>query len=239
MNRVRAALAPRAPGLLLTAAVLLCSGCEDRVRNADDTAAAGGGSGSPASARPTPQMPDSIGAISLPSFTAHVASLSFDTTAGKKDANRKCRPASDAACSGANGVLVDIFPEIGAEFLHPDSLGGMGHVVARLINKGRLTEAKYNLPPDTIAYMVVTRGRARFVYAGRDSVRIASAFTFRGCDDKHLPHLTPARKADFAPCRNAPGTVLFDRDEPAWVSCVVGCCVAETEMLSGSSSGKR
>jgi hypothetical protein len=186
--------------------------------------------------QPTPEMPAPIETISLECFNEYVGegSLVFDDAKGKKNADRKCVPANTPDCQGANGIKVDIDPEVGAHLLGATGLGANGHIVARFKTKGNnKRESKYNLPGgDTLSYMLVTNGRARFVYATATEVVTVRTFTYRGCDDGNLPHPTPAREADFRPCLNKLTTETYDRDEPAWVSCVAGCCIAETQVES-------
>ena len=182
----------------------------------------------------TPELPDSLGRISVRTFNRTMQSPTqfFDSNYGSTH-RRPCNPAA-AGCDSANPyTTVEIRPDKGARGLNPKDLHKNGHVIAMLLNTGPAVDSMYNLPVGREVYWVIDSGRSRFVYVNdrRDSLIVASTFDYRECEDGDLhPTRPPRLKAAFQRCLNkGPGSNNGVGD-PSWISCLSGCCVAETKM---------
>ena len=180
----------------------------------------------------TPAMTAPWSTITYEQFDTYIKSLDFDKGGGKKDHDRNCTPSSSPDCANAGGkTKVDLDPEENVLGLNPGNLDPKGHVIARFRNKGKAMEDKYKIPPGETVYWLITSGKSEFVYFDASKVKqVASTFPFSQC---HPPDeaTNSGREADFSWCRKrsaGPTTWTDDGDNPAWISCVAGCCIAET-----------
>jgi hypothetical protein len=216
------------------ACVLAALGCFGGDKQAADTPAPSGDSQPPATVARTPNMPASWETITPAAFKTYVeTTLTFDTASGERDVERHCRPPDLAACQGTGRrPRVDIAPAQNTGGIDPNNLHANGHVVARLHNKSTLRrENRYNLPPDVQVYWLITSGRSRFVWfdaAGRRNV-VGDMPYFTGCENKDAH----AKRAGFKRCPiqdaaplDSVALAAAKLSDPAWVSCVPGCCVA-------------
>lgn len=147
---------------------------------------------------------------------------------------RPCNPAAPGCDPDHPYTRVEIRPDKGVRGLNPQELHPDGHVIAMLLNTGPAVESMYNLPVGREVYWVIDSGRSRFVYVNdrRDSLIVASTFDFKECLDGDMHRSKPpGLKAAFQQCLNkgGPGSNNGIVD-PSWISCLSGCCVAETKM---------
>ena len=162
-------------------------------------------------------------------FDEYLQELDFSKTDTVQE--RPCKATGGACSNPSDRVSVEIRPDSGARNLNPTDLDAKGHVIARIINRGNATEAKYNLPGNAKeVYWLVTNGVSRFVYfdqAGKK--RVASITEYSECPP-HTPNTT--LRAAFQPCPGSLQGQFFMAQpaspSPAWISCLEGCCVAES-----------
>jgi hypothetical protein len=182
---------------------------------------------------PTPAMTAPWGTITVAQFEDYIEERDFSWWRGRWNVKRDCKPASDPACAaGTKKVKVRHYPEADAYLLRFEALDLNGHVVARLENRGDREEARYNLRRNTHTYMLVTPGLARFVYidstANPDTLAVASTFIYEKCPDEQGHQWPTDIRADFRDCgAKMPGAPFgpSGTNDPAWVSCYLGCCV--------------
>ena len=191
-----------------------------------------------AATRPrTPEMPAKWEDITEGAFRRYVDTTLQFTAIGDTNVVRDCDP--PASCNANNGrTTLDITPAQDTDGIDPADLHENGHVVAMLVNRGTGKERKYKIPANVPkVYWLVTAGKSRFVWFDAAGNRHAVGDSpFSGCK----PHEADAsgRKAGFRPCPSPgpdTGSVGGSRgpkggvpnpDDPSWISCVPGCCVA-------------
>ena len=225
----------RSVSLAFVFAAVVSLGCGDDEAPADSASAIGGtaGAAAPQPAR-TPNMPAPFATITLEAFNGYIATLGFDPALGEQNVERLCKPPDLAACQNPNQrPRVDIDPAKDTDGIDPANLHEYGHVVARLHNDSPLRrENRYDIPPSTTVYWLVTAGRSQFVwFDAAGNRRSVGASPFTACKKKE----THSKKAGFRRCpipdaATAAESAAFiagspDKD-PAWISCVPGCCVA-------------
>ena len=189
-------------------------------------------------------MPEPLGTIDGPCFTQYVNSLDFVADKGPTDVERRCTSVNPSDCAGSAHTKTDLEPERYAKELGVTGLKPNGHVVARIHVKGDQNEARYGLPGrGEKSYMLITNNQAQFVHVKGSEVVTTHTVVYRSCgDDGEHPK---TYWGDFRPCptlppgpqgtssaQGAPVTRTYDRDEPAWLSCAAGCCVAEAAELN-------
>lgn len=183
----------------------------------------------------TPAMPRKWEDISRTEFDNYVTNTLIFNGPGETDVPRDCDP--PASCNANNGrTSLDITPAQDTDGIDPADLDENGHVVAVLANKGTGKEKKYKIPANVEkVYWLVTANQSRFVYFDNAGNKHAVGDSpFQGCP----PHTdTSGRKAGFKPCPARLGTPSGagggrpngsppNPDDPTWISCVPGCCVA-------------
>lgn len=174
-------------------------------------------------------------------FAALVRPLRYGQGAEKQ---RKCR--GPAECAAGRLVTLRADAVADADSLSPANLPRYGVVAARIRNRGVEMEARYNMRGGTqyVYYLIVqpaTNGRATWILEELDTQgssvthRTVSSGRFTPCNH---PFVRGAR-ADFKTCAQAAAggsssvsLVSFSRqgpdDPPIWISCAMGCCIAET-----------
>lgn len=162
-------------------------------------------------------------------FKEYLKTLDFEK--GKKnEKDRKCKTTgSECLNEATDRIRMEIRPEAGARELDPNALDPRGHVIALLIHKGKATEATYDLPADQKeVYWLISPGAARFVWFDKNGVKQSRGpFKYTVCGDG-VEHPNNGLEADFSDCKNTVMTQTTERgDEPAWISCLAGCCIAE------------
>ena len=208
-------------------------GCTNSETPSTDSAP--GDSQPPVVLQRTPNMPEPFETISKADFDNYVGTtLTFDPASGEQDVERHCKPPNLAQCQGTGRrPKVDIDPAQNTGGIDPDNLHDNGHIVARVHNNSPLRrENRYDLPPDTVVYWLVTRGKSRFVwFDARGNRRSVGEAPFVGCRKKDT-HID-SKRAGFKRCPITLTTpaesvaALNSRiSDPAWISCVPGCCVA-------------
>ena len=157
---------------------------------------------------------------------------------------RKCR--GPAECAAGRLVTLRADAVADADSLSPANLPRYGVVAARLRNRGIEMEARYNMRGGAqyVYYLIVqpaTNGRATWILEELDTQgssvthRTVASGPFTPCNH---PFVRGAR-ADFKTCAQAAAggassvsLVSFSRqgpdDPPIWISCAMGCCIAET-----------
>jgi hypothetical protein len=158
--------------------------------------------------------------------------------------NRKCRGLQ--ACNGTARVSVRIDAVSDADSVGAGTLGQYGVIAARLRNSGPEMEARYNMraAPQYMYYFIVMAQGANMTWVVEEldtqgtnvSHRTVSSGRFVGCNHPYQK----VSRADFATCESSPGRAgratfapvsLMQGgpdDPPIWISCVMGCCIAET-----------
>jgi hypothetical protein len=173
-------------------------------------------------------------------FAALVRPLRYGQGATRQ---RKCR--GPAECTAGKQVAVRIDAVADADSLGAGSLPSHGVVAARVRNTGGEMEARYNMRGGAqyTYYLIVqpaAGGTAGWLLeeldrqAGSVTHRTVASGRFVGCNH---PFRRGAR-ADFYTCADSPAgraalqPVSFSRqtpeDPPIWISCMLGCCIAET-----------
>ena len=174
-------------------------------------------------------------------FAALVRPLQYGQGATR---NRRCR--GPQVCGGTHRVSVRIDAVSDADSIGATTVGQNGVIAARLRNAGPEMEARYNMraAPQYMYYFIVMSqgGNMTWVVEELDTQgtnvahRTVASGRFVGCTH---PYQKVAR-ADFATCDNSPGragratfapasfTQGGPDDPPIWISCVMGCCIAET-----------
>lgn len=172
-------------------------------------------------------------------FAALVSPLRYGQGAER---SRKCRGLLE--CSTGRTVSVRVDAVADADSLSPANLPANGVVAARVRNRSPEMENRYNMRGGAqyTYYLIVlpaSGGRANWLLEEVDvqgssvAHRTVASGRFLGCGH---PFVRGAR-ADFKTCASdGPGRaafqpVLFEKqlgdDPPLWVSCALGCCIAE------------
>jgi hypothetical protein len=173
-------------------------------------------------------------------FAALVRPLRYGQGAARQ---RKCR--GPATCAAGRQVSVRADAVADADSLGLTNLPQFGVVAARLRNNGAEMEARYNMRGGAqyVYYLIVAPapgGLATWTLEELDTQgtnvahRTVASGRFLGCAH---PFVRGAR-ADFQTCAQSAGgrasvsLISFSRqgpdDPPIWISCAMGCCIAET-----------